>query len=556
MAQLEISLYEKGTKLIAKYQPIATSLPIKASQIKTHVQNSDYANLYLLDDQVSLFADLVNEKIAQRTFDKPVEHPIAERRDANLSVHLSDSKMSAVLELTAPYGGNLPAVNAVIKFLQSKQIMMGVDKAAIENLLADAKDAEPGELFKAEVAKGQAAMNGRDAWFECLFPTADERALQPQENEQGKVDMRDLGKQISVSSGDPLVRRHPPKKGRAGFNVIGEAVAAVPGKLIEFETGKGTVLSETDQNLLIAARDGMPFLLKKGARVDDVMEIGSVDVSTGHVEFNGGVIVHGDVTEGMRLIAKGNVTVTGFIDNADVHVAGDLVVMQGIVGRKTESEQINRDAKFNCNLVVQGNVSAKYVQYASITAGGQVNFAAHLSHARVYARSIQGGDAKMPLGKIIGGLFEVDGFVACSTIGAPAAKSIHIRLAKQIENYQADLEKLVELKKQKRAILGEVEATWKHLKTLPESQERSTLIKKTIACYKKHDKDLKTARRAAEALREKIDHAGEGCYVKVRKALYNNVHFYLGELNYTTKEELAGGTLSVTDKKHFAFTPG
>lgn len=556
MATPEIKLYEQSEKLIAAYTLNAQSKAAKISTLKECIKESEFYGFYILEDGVRMLVDLVNEKIVKNDYAKPIEYTVAERRDAQLKSTLSETKMLATLELTTPYAGKQPSLNTVIKHLQADNILMGVDKTAIADLLSQAAEAEGGETFKAEVAFGQAPKNGRDTWFESLVVPVSERALKPQEDEHGKVDMRDLGQKISVSKGDPLVRRHPPTKGRAGYNVLGEPVAAVAGKALEFEVGKGSMVAPNDKNLLVAERDGLPFILKKGARVDDVMEIGSVDVSTGHIDFNGGVIVHGDVTEGMRLHAQGNVTVTGFIDNADVQVAGDLVVLQGIVGRQTGDEKITRESVFHCNVHAKGNVTAKYLQYSSVECQGTLNFTAHLSHARVVAKAIQGGDPKLPLGKIIGGLFEVEEYVSCATIGAPAAKSIYIYLATQLKKYKADLEKLMEVKNQKIAILSEVQSTWDHLKSLPKCANRSAMIKKTLECYKRHDKDYKIAKQAAQKVRAKIDRATHVAHVAVRREVFSNVHFYCDETNFTSKENLPAGQLKLNNQHNFVYQAG
>ena len=102
-------------------------------------------------------------------------------------------------------------------------------------------------------------IHGKNARFEALVEDARKRILKPQEREDGTVDMRDLGKQITVDKGDALMRRLPPEGGRDGFTIKGETLPAEGGDDIALAAGEGTEISDQDPDLLVATKVGMPW---------------------------------------------------------------------------------------------------------------------------------------------------------------------------------------------------------------------------------------------------------------------------------------------------------
>ncbi|MQK95383.1 FapA family protein, partial [Escherichia coli] len=119
------------------------------------------------------------------------------------------------------------------------------------------------------------------------------RSNKPVVLSQSRVDLRDFGVIPAVVAGQPVVRRLPPTKGVDGINVRGEITLAPPGQPLEWKPGEGAEVSPSDPDLLLASRDGMPRVLEASAAVDEVYSVKKVDLSTGHIQFKGAVIVNG-----------------------------------------------------------------------------------------------------------------------------------------------------------------------------------------------------------------------------------------------------------------------
>ena len=138
--------------------------------------------------------------------------------------------------------------------------------------------------------------------------------------------MRNLGAIICVQKGTELLRRMPPTEGRNGYTVGGDVINAKSGEWIKFRPGDGTVISDGDENLLLADISGMPKFKDQKMWVDDIFICKGVNVGTGNVDYDGSVLVNGDVTEKMLIHATGDVTVNGFVESATIHAGGDIIM--------------------------------------------------------------------------------------------------------------------------------------------------------------------------------------------------------------------------------------
>ncbi|EWH12129.1 hypothetical protein DS2_00360 [Catenovulum agarivorans DS-2] len=547
MSQFQFKINDNN-QVVATTEIDSNCTAIKESVIKEHFTKSEHCDCYMLDDLVAEYAALYNQKLIPPP-SEPIqfEAPIAEKRDAKVNVVVSADAMSAKIEITGPYGGKALTSNQVMRIITKNGVTMGVNKAEVEKISLAAEQSKPGQLLSADIAKGQQPVKGDDSWFEPLTKNARDRILQPQEvNETGKVDMRDLGELISVKPGDALVRRHLPTHGKPGFTVKGDALSAVPGQLIDFDIGDGTQLASHDENLLVAQAAGLPYVTAKGARVDDVLELKGVDVSTGHIDFDGGVIVNGDVAEGMRLKAKGNVTINGFVENALIEVDGDVTVLNGIIGRKVDTEHVDDNTEFACVIKATGVVCSKYIQYAKVISSKEVFFSSQLSNVYVKARAVVGGTEQTPLGKIISGYFDVQDFLSCASIGAPASTALHVHL---YSNFQSDVTKKQAVFSRLKVKAHELEllrANWLKLKEQGIGEDKNAQI---AAKYKERELKVKKLKKAYLLLEKKIQQQFKQVYVYASRTMFSHIHIHCGELNKLTTGEHTNSRIKVVERK-------
>ena len=287
------------------------------------------------------------------------EMELAEAVDATLRLTVTADHLEARLDVRPAAGGSAVSRGMILAALVAEGIQSGGLAAAIDAVVAAGRAS--GEL----IALGQAPEDGRDGWLETLLPEARDR--RPHEDASGHIDYHDLGDILIVHPGDLLMRRHPPTTGRDGLSVTGKALPARPGKDAKF-AGKlpGTALGAGDGDLLVAAIVGQPVIVKDGMAVEPIYKVDRVGSASGHINFDGNVVIGGDVDAGMSVCATGDIEIGGVVDMATLEAGGNIVVKGGVIG--TLAHASGGEQHIRCG----GCFNATYAQQAAIEAGDSI----------------------------------------------------------------------------------------------------------------------------------------------------------------------------------------
>ena len=375
--------------------------------------------------------------------------PVGKRQDARVTIVVEKDQMSASAQITADWGGKYITLEQLQEAIGQSEIKQGVSEPLLTAAIQSAKEAAPGSQLKLVIARGQPAVNGQDTRYERLVETPAERILKPQELDHGKVDLRDLGAIVTVKAGTPMMRRHPATVGIPGFTVTGQNLPAKDGKDSPISAGEGTFLSPDDPDLLIASRAGLPCQEKAGMKVDEVLSVKQVDARHGHIDFEGGLIVNGDVNPGMKIRVSGDIVIGGFIEGGVIEAGGSITVRHGIIGRR------NEQGEFLCQLNAQGEIHASYAQYAQLEAGGDIQIQSQLSHC--YSRSgqdIKVGDSSMRKGTLLGGTSIANRLITAPTLGAEAANHTRLQI---LGGYFTHKEQELQLKVRQQECLAQLD---------------------------------------------------------------------------------------------------
>jgi len=376
----------------------------------------------------------IQDRFNQALADNPpkmVPLQIGQRRDAKLEFRISEDKMEAEAVVTAPYGGVSLSNEQVLNHLRNAGISKGIRKKAIEQIVTHTREAPPGATLSVPIARGKQPVNGEDTQFIPLVDDARQRVLKPQAKDEHRVDMRDLGGIASVKEGVDVLERVPPTSGIPGMTVTGEKIAAEDGKDKPLKPGTGTELSPTNPNRLRATLTGMPSFVENSCTVDDVLALQGVDVSTGHIDFDGSVFINGNVTPGMRVYADGDITVNGYVDSANLNAKGNITVTKGVIGHHRDPELLEEDGSYpshSTRIVADGTIWVAYSQYATLIPKHGLFVEKQLTHCQVITpgKIHIGGEAGAASGKIIGGQLEIANDVFVGQLGAPAGTRTRI----------------------------------------------------------------------------------------------------------------------------------
>lgn len=273
---------------------------------------------------------------------------VASRLDAELLVRVVQDDMTALLTIIPPMGGAPATLADVLNALRDAKVVFGIDQAAITAACQAPK------CENVVIASGALPQDGADAQFEELTPETTDRA--PKVDANGLIDYRERGAIPAVKAGDPLMRRIPARPGIDGSTVKGRVLAAKPGHDKTFTAAlKGSEISKEDPELLVATIGGQPVRVDCGVNVEPILKLREVNMATGNIHFDGSVHVAGEVVQGMKVYASGDIVVDGMVDSGILEAEGDIRIAGGIIAK--------------AQVRAKGSVTARFAEGVLIEAG-------------------------------------------------------------------------------------------------------------------------------------------------------------------------------------------
>lgn len=273
----------------------------------------------------------------------------SEMKPAEVIVDISEDRLSAYLqlkpalqqkpaiELEKIYDDLLIKVTTTVKkffpfeIRQLKEqltkhgVVYGINEQSIVELLATQSESP---LL---VAKGSPPKPPVDETVNILIDT--ESDSRPQILADGRVDYKKK-RTIAVEQGQVLAVKIPGQPGQPGVGVDGNSIPVREMKKINLKAGPGAMLQQ-DGMSVVATERGCPLLSKSGNtyifRVTPVIELDEINLSTGNLEFNGDIRVAKDVTEGMSLLAGGNIDIGGSVYGAKIYSFGNVTISRNLI---------------------------------------------------------------------------------------------------------------------------------------------------------------------------------------------------------------------------------
>ena len=494
-----------------KQQLLLTISPIKekisAADLTKIIGRSEYSSLKIIPagikEAVESFHKLKNSTKSGTELKSIV---VAERVDAQLTINIDPQKMIAKAKITSAYGGQAITLDQMTQEIKALKISNGILNKTLHLLVKRSKKAKPGSSYQATIAEGKNPVNGCDTTFERLVEIPSERLMAPQTKENGHVDMRDLGQLVTVKPGTPLMRKIPHQEGTPGLTITGEVIEQQTGEALEFNIGENTVLDPTDENLLIASIAGVPQKLNNGMEVDDALIVKNVDISFGNINYEGSVIIAGNICNGMKVKATGDITVAGFIESASVECAGDLFVGKGILGHKKPLD----GSRFSCHIHCQGSVTAAFSQYTRMHIEKDLCIKNQLLHCMVFCQGhINVINDIGNKGVILGGLLCAYKGISTVTLGSLAGAKTLIDLS-----YPELMEREKQLKsaiQQEKTKLDSVFKTQKKLSVVPPTEKKQALDIRLVKTQEEAERQLLSLNAEQEdnliAIQEYLNHS-------------------------------------------------
>ncbi len=299
----------------------------------------------------------------------PLNLEMGYRESEKCIVTISPDKMSATMRFHAPSNdGEIMNGTEILQELKHKGVQYGVKEEVVEQFV------EHREYCKdILIAEGTEPIQGTDASIEYFFST--DIHAKPTLLEDGSVDFFNLNTINHCNKGDMLARLTPAVQGQPGMTVTGENLKPRDVRRLTLHFGRNISISE-DKTCIYSEVNGHVVLVEDKVFVSDVLELENVDMSTGNIEYEGSVLVRGNVCSNFSVISRGNIEVRGIVEGAYLEADGDIIIARGMngMGKGELKAGGNIVVKFmeNVKAEAHGYVSAETILHSQVSAGTDV----------------------------------------------------------------------------------------------------------------------------------------------------------------------------------------
>lgn len=481
---------------------------------------------------------------------EPFDPSADEPADGSFELQVADNRMSATVFVEPPHGGGAAVTEDQVR---AALLEHGVVTGILDDALRQALQRHDG--IGVCIALGREPVPGEPATFTNLLESPDQHRAETAEEgeeEEGaeedkddddgtytRIDYRNMGNLLLVTPGEALMRRTPAVPGIPGFDITGEITEPPPIEDTPFDAQlAGATPSADDPNLLIAAAGGAPKILPRGVTVTSVVEVERVDLSSGNINLDGTLRVKGDIVTGMKVVATGDVIVTGTIEAADIHAGGNITVNGGIIGMTETVATDGKEQSRAAHLVCGGMVKARFIHNADIDAGKTVAAEREIRHSFIDAgESVVVGPPGGQNGVIVGGCVRAMTSVQSGIIGSTGAvrTEVQVGLDPHVHGQRAALQQKRQDLTEQQAKLEKV-VMFLHANPQKDVDGIGDRARKT---YKQTFTDME-ALKAEEAELNKALQPKPDAYVAARKRIHTGVRIRVGHKFREFREDYPG----------------
>lgn len=456
----------------------------------------------------------------QGTVEVKLMPAILSTQDELLTVEILEERHYAKGRFYPPSNkGNLLTKEDIIQTLSKAGIRYGVDETAINLFLKDRKYCTDYIL-----AKATPAIQGHDAAITYHFNT--DLSQKPKTNEDGSVDFHHLDTISHCRKGDLLATLAPADHGKPGIDVCGNVIR--PNKVINhiLRHGNNIHLSE-DGHKMFSDVDGHVTLTDDRVFVSDTYNIpADVGASTGDVDYDGNVVVKGNVLTGYTVKAKGDIEVYGVVEGAYLEAGGQIVLRRGMQGMNKGTLKANN------------NIVSKFIENAEVFAGGYVSTES-IMHSNVSAQGdiLVGGRR----GFVSGGKLRSGTMISVKTAGSDMGTStlLEVGIDPRISEEFRELEKKLALMNEDKEKLVQA------LNVIRKKVTSGASIGNEVKEYLKQvtqknillETKLKEVRRRYDTLSVQMENNTTGM-IKIQDTVYPGTKVVISNVTYYVKDAI------------------
>lgn len=508
-----IEMKEEGA-LIEVFAPQGSGKLVSAEEIKAELEKKAFGNI----DMEKIQSEL--SKISEQgTFVLPNTVDMKVNLDNSFRIELSEDKMSALITFYPDDAQVKLKPEELLKQMQTRKIVLGIKNDIIEQICEEHEYNRP-----YVIAEGIRPIDATPAEVKLLFKTT--KDFTPEIDADGNVNYKKLNTIAHVKEGELLAELIPGVEGVSGKDLAGNEIKAKPAKQDRIKFGKNTKISD-DKTKLYATVSGLVKIFDGKVVVNNVFEApNNVGPTTGDLDFEGSIVVHGNVMTGYTLRAKGDIEVLGVVEGATVISGGNIIIHKGVQGGGQG------------RIEAVGNIQVKFIENAEVLAGGDIHSEAIL-HSTVSCKgtiTVEGKKGMISGGTVRAGT-QISSKILGSHMGTPTLVEVGIDpiLLEEYTKLKKELPKIVEeagkleqvilLLNKRKEVMGQLEE---------DKQEMyMSAVRNKIFLQNK----VNTSQKRLDELQLEVDNRHSGT-VRVSGVMYPGVKVGISSLAYYVKNEL------------------
>lgn len=374
------------------------------------------------------------------------------------------------------------------------------------------------------IAKAKLPVQGKDAKITYHFDV--DKTCRPAMDEAGNVDFHHLDMIENVREGQLLATLAPADTGVSGVDVMGGELKPKKVAQLFLKHGRNIHLSE-DGCQMYSDVSGNVTLVDDTVFVSDQYEVpADVGASTGDIEYDGSVVVKGNVLTGYSIKATGDITVNGVVEGATLITDGKIVLKRGIQGKGQASLQAG------------GDVISNFIESASVVCGGRV-----MTDAIMHSNVIAEDDiiARGKRGMITGGTLKTKTRIEAKTIGSTMGTLTELEVGidpKLVERYHLLEKDAEQLTSERDTLLQNVLLLKKRMDTQGKlDEEKLTSMKRAGLRIKEIDAALEDNGTERASLETEISKKDSGRII-AENIVYPGVKMTISSVSTNIKSEV------------------
>jgi uncharacterized protein (DUF342 family) len=313
-----------------------------------------------------------------------------------------------------------------------------------------------------------------------------------------------------VQEGEVLARVQPIQEGLQGTTVTGKALPYETKKIQKLAPGPNT---NQDGDCVVATCSGRFEISQTSFRVNEILELESdVDYGTGHIDFPGDVIIHGEIKDDFRVHSGGSIYCKKTMDASEVSCSGDLMVNWGIIGKKKGSVKAG------------GSVKTRFIENCYVEAKGAIFVEVGIMNSTVY--SLDTIELGMK-GVIVGGTIHGQNKVVATQIGSTMGPRTEIYLGIDYTVKQ----KLEWIREKNTELAFKLQQVKRKVQLAEDGKERLLEIQKKL------QEALHKMNKAASELLFQLD-KNEEATVEVRSAVFPGAYIEICHVPYVVSRKI------------------